>query len=187
YVADLHELGLSVIDITHLEGLGSKLYHLKIDDGAHPFHARHLHGKKYPGVAADIHHHFEQHARKRKKRRQKAHPSRRLTSWGRAKPGCGKGIRIGVVDGGVDTKHAAFKGRKLKFRSFHLKGQTPGAFPHGTAAASILIGAGQFGGLLPEAQVFAGNVFHKRGSGKPRASARSILMAVSWLVKQRSR
>ena len=42
YLRHLPDLGLEVIDVTHLPGIGGNLYHLRIKDGAH--------------------HHFEHHA-----------------------------------------------------------------------------------------------------------------------------
>ncbi len=187
YLAHLPQLGLSLIDVTHLAGLGSDLYHLKADEGAHAFHARHLHDTKFPHIAADIHHHFEQHAGRQRKSsfRKSSYTSRRSANWGAPRPGCGKGIHIGVVDGGVDTGHAALKGRDVTFRSFHLKGQRAGAIAHGTAVTSILVGTRAWGGLLPEARISAANVFHQRKSGKSRASAKSVLQAVSWLIERR--
>lgn len=182
YVAGLPEMGLSVIDVIHLDAMGSNLYHLKIDDDAHPFHARHLHGKKHPDVVVDIHHHFEQHAARK---RQTGYTSRRSAHWGRAKPGCGKGIHLGIIDGGVETGHAAFKGRDITFRSFHLKGQKMGVRTHGTAVTSVLVGSSRWGGLLPGAKVSAANVFHRFGRGKQRASAVSIVRAINWMIKRR--
>ena len=184
YLQDLPSLGLSVIDVTHLDGIGSHLYHLKIENGAHPFHARHQHGQKYPNVLVDVHHHFEQHQRTRHRRVDTSYTSPRSANWDRPAASCGQGIRIGVVDGGVDMRHAAFKGRNLSFKSFHRKGQRIGASDHGTAVASMIIGQAKWGGLLPGAQLYAANVFHLNSKGRPRASAKGILQAVNWLIKQ---
>ena len=40
YLQHLPDLGLEILDVTDLPGIGSKLYHLRILDGAHPFEAR---------------------------------------------------------------------------------------------------------------------------------------------------
>jgi len=87
YLESLPALGLSVAEVTHLDALNLDLYHLKIDNGAHPFHARHLHAKKHPDILVDVHHHFEQHA-KRKRKRKSSLVSRQVIQWGKAKPGC---------------------------------------------------------------------------------------------------
>ncbi|MBT3905644.1 MAG: S8 family serine peptidase [Rhodospirillaceae bacterium] len=182
YESSLSELGLSIIDITHLDGMGSKLYHMKIDSGAHPFHARHLHEQRHPEVISDVHHHFEQHAAAKNRSH---YVSRRAAKWGKAKSSCGRGIRMGMVDGGVDTKHSAFKASKLAFRSFHRKGQKMSSISHGTAVASMLVGSKKYGSLLPGAHLSAANVFHRTKKGRSRASAKSILKAINWLIKQK--
>lgn len=182
YLNHLDALGLSIIDVTHLDGIGSQLYHMKIENNAHPFHARHAHANKFPNVVSDVHHHFESHATKRRK---SDYTGRKATKWGTPKKGCGTGIHMGMVDGGVDTRHSAFKGRKITFRSFHLKGQTAAAISHGTAVASILVGSNKWGSLIPNAKLSAANVFHKNKKGQARASSKSILLAINWMIKQR--
>ncbi len=184
HLRDLPSLGLSVIDVTHLDGFGSHLYHLKIDNGAHPFHARHLHSQKHPNVLVDVHHRFEQHQQQRRRRVDISYTSPRSANWGKPAATCSKGIKIGVVDGGVDMRHAAFKGPKLSFKSFHRKGERIGAFDHVTAVAFMIVGLPKWGGLLPGAQLYVANVFHLNSKGQPRASAKGILQAVNWLIKQ---
>jgi subtilisin family serine protease len=98
------------------------------------------------------------------KKADRSYTSRRAANWNKASLKCGQGIRLGMIDGSVDTKHPTFKGSNLKYRSFHLKGQTAGAIRHGTAVA---------------------NVFHKRKKGKSRASTKSVLLAINWLTKLR--
>lgn len=180
YESRLPALGLSIIEIVDLPGIGSKLYRLRIEDGAHPFHARDAHLDEHPEVVADVHHHFEQHQQGKNSR--PLYTGRVAIQWGMPAASCGDGIRLGQVDGGVDLRHPAFKNRDVTFRSFHLKGQKPAAFPHGTAVASILVGSPEWGGLLPAASLSAANVFHARKKGKARASTVSILKAVSWLI-----
>jgi hypothetical protein len=189
YEKTLPELGMSLIDITEMDGLDIKLYHIKIEDGAHPFEARLAHRKRHPNVTVDVHHHFEQHAIKKKRKTNKSYTSRRAAAWAFASEKCGVGIRLGMLDGGVDIKHPAFKGHKITYRSFYLKGQAIGAIGHGTAVANVMTGNKKWGGLLPSADLFAANVFHLRTKGrhkgKARASAKSILLALNWISKQK--
>lgn len=192
YLASLPELGLSIIEVTHLDGMDLMLYHLRIEDGKHPFHARQAHLDRHPEVIADVHHHFEQHATRKRNRRakRKAKPnpdytSRKASQWGAPAKGCGRGIHVGIIDGGVDTGHAAFNGRDVTFRAFHRKGEIVAANDHGTAVASMLVGGTKWGSLLPDAKLSAAGVFHKNRKGKPRASAKSILQGVNWLIKQK--
>jgi len=184
YEKTLPEMGLSLIDITHLDDLELKMYHLKIVNGTHPFEVRLAHKNRYPGVIVDVHHHFEQHKSNIVKV-DKSYTSRKAMAWGTAGTKCGEGIRMGMIDGGVDTKHPAFRKSKLTYRSFHLKGQKIGAIRHGTAVANVLVGNRKWGGLLPDAELFAANVFYLRKKGGSRASSKSIVQAISWLFRQK--
>lgn len=182
YLTSIPDLVFSIIDVVHLDAMGSTLYHLKIESGHHPFHARYLHDKYHPNVIADVNHHFGLHAGPRKL---SDYFSRRAANWGTPKSGCGQGIRIGTVDGGVDTKHPAFEGRNVTYRSFHRKGQKISSIAHGTAVASVLVGGPTWGNMLPNAHLSAANVFQKNKKGRSRASTKGIFQAVNWLIKQR--
>ena len=94
-------------------------------------------------------------------------------------------MRIGIVDGTVDLKHAAFRNKNITFQSFHRKGEVMSSIAHGTAVASMIVGHAKWGSLLPDAHLFAANVFHKTKKGRSRASSKSILKAINWLIKQK--
>ncbi len=181
YLRHLPDLGLEIIDVNELAGMGSKIYHLRIIDGAHPFNARGRHQERFPDVVVDAHHHFEHHANAV----DKSYTARRAANWDAESKACGKGLRIGVVDGVVDIKHAAFKGLKLSYRSFHLKGQKIAASGHGTAVVAVIAGRGSWGGLLPGAEIVAANVFHLGKQGKPVGSAKSIVRAIDWMIQKK--
>ncbi len=182
YLSALPELGLEIRDVTDLKSMGVKLYHLEITDGRHPFHTRDHHEQRFPGIVADLHHHFEHHATKRKADR--GYTARAASRWHMAGAACGKGIRIGVIDSGVDVKHPAFKGAALTHRSFKLKNQKAPNAVHGTAVTAMLGGRGAWGGLLPGAELFTANVFHRGKKGKNVGSTKAILRAVDWLLTQ---
>lgn len=181
YLRHLPDLGLEVIDVTHLPGIGGKLYHLRIKDGAHPFHARGKHEEKFADVLVDAHHHFEHHAAKIDKN----YTPRTATKWATAKSTCGVGLKIGVVDNIIIRKHRAFKGTKITHKSFHLRGQQLAPTSHGTAVTAIIAGHGEWGGLLPGAKIYHANVFHKNKKGRAAGSAKSIIRAIDWMIHQK--
>lgn len=181
YLRHLPDLGLEVIDVTHLPGIGGKLYHLRIHDGAHPFDARDKHEAKFADVIVDAHHHFEHHAAKVDKN----YTPRAAAKWHDAAKTCGAGIRIGVVDNLIDTKHPAFKGMKITHRSFHLKGQKLKRTSHGTAVTAIIASQPGWHGLLPGAEIFHANIFHRSKKGKAIGSAKSIVRAIDWMIHQK--
>ncbi len=186
YLAALPELGLEIREITELPAMGSKLYHMDIIDGRHPFHVREHHRTRFPGVVADVHHYFEHHAKRRKKRApDKSYTARKASRWKKAGKTCGRGMRIGVIDGEVNTKHAAFRGVSIKHRSFKLKGEKPPTGVHGTAVTAILAGRGAWGGLLPHAVYRTANVFHGGRKGKNLGSTKAIVRAFDWLLKEK--
>jgi hypothetical protein len=183
YLAALPELGLEVREIIDLESMQSKLYHLDITDDRHPFHTREHHEQRFPGIVADPHHHFEHHAVRRKT--DKGYTARTATRWHKAGATCGKGIRIGIVDSGVDVDHQAFKGANVSHRSFKLINQKAPNAVHGTAVTAMLGGRSAWGGLLPGAEYLTANVFHRGKKGKNVGSTKAILRAVDWLLTKK--
>jgi subtilisin family serine protease len=99
-------------------------------------------------------------------------PQARLVAWPAA-PGeggtCGAGARIGLVDTGINPEHEALAGAALRLVPLEL-GRAEAASSgrqHGTAVAAILLAAAgsRAPGLLPDAEVFAVDVFFRGGSG----------------------
>jgi subtilisin family serine protease len=183
YVAALPDMEFRVIEVTDLGSLGGKLYHIEIADDRHPFVARDHHRQRFPGVKADVHHHHFLHATK--KTADKTYTARGATKWQSAGTACGAGLRIGVIDGGVDVRHEAFKGTGIEHRSFIAKDAKPSDTSHGTAVAAVLGGRGHWGGLLPAAELRTANVFHRDAAGRTLGSTKAILYAVDWLVAEK--
>lgn len=86
------------------------------------------------------------------------------------------GARIGLIDSGVDTSHAAFAGARIEQRGF---GGAVAVGAHGTAVASILVGER---GAAPGAALYAADVYGARPTG---GGATAIVAALSWLVQSR--
>jgi subtilisin family serine protease len=89
------------------------------------------------------------------------------------------GIRIGLIDGGVDASQPA-----LLDASVHSHG-CEGAFPsaHGTAVASLLAGRSlAFRGAVPGAQLYASDVYCGSTTG---GAADAVADALGWLVSER--
>ena len=84
--------------------------------------------------------------------------------------------RVGLLDGGVDRKHPAFKGVDIEQRGFAPGG---GASRHGTAVASLLVGRG-FGGLGAGSRLYAADVY---GTGPTGGSASAIVGALNWMAQ----
>jgi len=85
--------------------------------------------------------------------------------------------RVGLLDGGVDRKHPAFKGVEIEPRAFAPGGG--GASRHGTAVASLLAGKG-YGGLGAGSRIYAADVY---GTGPTGGSASAIIGALNWMAQ----
>jgi len=90
------------------------------------------------------------------------------------------GVRIGLIDTGVDKNHPSLNASVVQLWGCEGK-QVVGA--HGTAVASLLIGhAPQFLGAAPGAALFAADVY----CGKPTGGAvETIASAFAWLAQEK--
>lgn len=96
----------------------------------------------------------------------------------------GKGIRVAVLDTGLDLTHPDFVGRNITSKSF-LTG-VPTAQDgngHGTHCAGTICGLAKPSklpryGVAPEAELFVGKVLRDNGSGPESA----ILMGIEWAI-----
>lgn len=89
-------------------------------------------------------------------------------------------LRIGMIDGGIESHHAAFSNTKIVSRNFAGPGE-PLATAHGTAIASLLAGSDKdFSGYLSGATIYAADVFGGQASG---GSAAEIAQALNWLAE----
>jgi len=88
-------------------------------------------------------------------------------------------LRVGMIDGGVDQKHEAFAHATFVSRGFVADAQ-PFATQHGTAVASLLVGAdSDVNGALPDARLYAADVYCGQATG---GSADAIAEALAWMA-----
>lgn len=99
----------------------------------------------------------------------------------------GRGVRIAVLDTGVDTSHPDFAGRIAEVRDF--TGSTGGkdVEGHGTHVASIMAGSGaasdgRYKGVAPEATLLVGKV-----CAGDECSESALLAGMQWAAEQGAR
>ncbi len=98
---------------------------------------------------------------------------------------CGIGVAIGMIDTGFDPSHPAFAGTRFELHRVLPPDEVSAPPAHGTAVASVLVGAttGRWPGLLPQARLVAVDVSH-RSRGDERADLFSILLALDLVTSR---
>lgn len=101
----------------------------------------------------------------------------------------GKGVKVAVVDSGIDGSHPDFEGRIAEFKDF-VGGKTTAYddFGHGTHCAGIIGGDGsasngKYKGVAPEVTFVGVKVLGKGGSG----SLENILAGINYAAKTDAR
>ncbi|MFF8725284.1 S8 family serine peptidase [Streptomyces sp. NPDC015171] len=97
----------------------------------------------------------------------------------------GKGVKVAVLDTGVDTTHPDLKDQVVESKNFTPAADAKDHFGHGTHVASIVAGTGaksggKFKGVAPDAKLLNGKVLDDSGSGDDSG----ILAGMEWAVSQ---
>ncbi|WP_128291579.1 S8 family serine peptidase [Afifella aestuarii] len=98
----------------------------------------------------------------------------------------GEGIRLAVLDTGLDLTHPDFAGRNIVQRSFVPGQDVQDGHGHGTHCAGTAAGGraaqSQFRyGLASDAELYVGKVLSNAGSGRER----DIIAGMIWAIQQR--
>jgi serine protease AprX len=96
----------------------------------------------------------------------------------------GTGIKVAIVDTGIDLDHPDFSGRVVAGASF-VGGDYRDDNGHGTHVAGITAGSGaaseaKYRGVAPEATLYVARVLDRNGSG----SMSGVMAGVEWAVDQ---
>jgi subtilisin family serine protease len=96
----------------------------------------------------------------------------------------GKGIKVGIVDTGIDPNHPDFAGRIVQMKDFTGQGPNDN-HGHGTHVAGIIGGTGaasggKYKGVAPECVYYTAKVLRGDGSG----STSDVMAGVEWAVQQ---
>lgn len=93
------------------------------------------------------------------------------------------GLRIGIIDSGIDLSHRALSSAAIKTRNFVNRGG-PLSNAHGTMIAAIISGfePGAYQGIAPGSEILAANIFFARADGTAVANVEGMILALDWLV-----
>lgn len=97
----------------------------------------------------------------------------------------GKGVKIAVLDTGVDTTHPDLKNQVIESKNFTTAADATDHFGHGTHVASIAAGTGaesggKYKGVAPDAEILNGKVLDDSGSGDDSG----ILAGMEWAAQE---
>ncbi|HDN79766.1 MAG: hypothetical protein DRI61_05525 [Chloroflexi bacterium] len=96
----------------------------------------------------------------------------------------GQGVKVAVIDTGIDPDHPDFAGRIAAYTSF-VGGDGRDDHGHGTHVASIIAGSGaasrgKYRGVAPEALLYSAKVLRADGSGMMS----DVMAGIEWAVEQ---
>jgi len=97
----------------------------------------------------------------------------------------GTGVKVAIVDTGIDAAHPDFAGRIRATRDFTGKGSVADGHGHGTHVASIAAGSGaasggKYVGLAPEALLYVAKVLDDNGGGLMS----DVMAGLEWAVDE---
>ncbi|MGO9459134.1 MAG: S8 family serine peptidase [Rhodomicrobium sp.] len=109
--------------------------------------------------------------------------ARKLIQWQDHLGACAKGLRIGIVDTGIDTDHPAFSGARIHYENFAPANRPPAPDWHGTGVLAVLAGNPDSGtpGLVPSAEFYAASVFFSEDNGAMATDTFSLMRALAWM------
>ena len=176
-------MGFSVSEKIKLSGLSLNLYRIRTPKAMSVPKAKSVLKRKFRRLNVDANHTFDVAAVAQAGDDESLQLARRKSG----PDGCGKGLKIGMIDGPIDLKHAALKGRKIRYRSFIGKSARKASAVHGTAIAALFVGGqpkARLGGLVPGADLKVANVLERDKAGNTIARASTIVQAIDWLAQQ---
>ena len=188
-LAKAEGLGFRLIDDRPLQALGLSVLRLQTPVNVDSQSGLALLRQAVPELVADVNSFYEAYKAQAAEVVSLPAPdyARRLIGWS-GNAGCGAGLRIGMVDSGIDAGLPALAGQRLHQQSCLSDGSVAAATNHGTAIAALLLGRADpahldGAGLLPAADLYAAAIFERHGE-RSEASAFGIAAALDWMVAQ---
>jgi subtilisin family serine protease len=92
----------------------------------------------------------------------------------------GSGVKIAILDTGIDDDHEMLAGRVVAQADFTTDGNYDDSFGHGTHVAGIAAGNGQYAGVAPGALIYNAKVLSNSGSGQ----LSWLIDGIDWAISQ---
>ena len=97
----------------------------------------------------------------------------------------GRGIRVGMIDSGVDMEHPEISGSILGYLDAVDGLATPHA--HGTSMATAIVAHGELQGIAPAARLLVARAFGGTQATSANGKSFQIVTSLEWLVQQRAK
>ena len=165
--------GFTVLRTESLEGLGLTLVVLQAPDGLPTRRALKKLRELDPEGQYDYNHIYLDSGL------QSSEPATAAPAAAGAAAPAASGMRIGLIDSGVDSTHPVLNGANIVRQGCDGK-----SFPatHGTAVASLLVGQGDgFESVIPGATLYAADIFCGHGGG----SMSLLAVALDWMAREK--
>ncbi|NJO23758.1 MAG: S8 family serine peptidase [Sphingomonadales bacterium] len=106
-----------------------------------------------------------------------------VINWRPQLAACARGVKIGVIDTGIDKSHPAFAGVRFDHKDFTPANGKKPSNQHGTGIFSLLAGSPRSStpGLVPDAKFFVGDAFFTDRNGNAMSDTVTMLKALNWL------
>ena len=171
-------LGLALKRRSVLSGLGLVVTTFRVPRDLLPAQLVQQLRTQAPDLWIDLNHRFTLQADPDARR----YPARML-AWPGAARDCGRGVRIGLVDGPLPDRHPSLEGGTITRRSFVTHGVQAAPTEHALAVAALLVGR-DGRGLVPAAALFHAEVMRQRDKKHVDTTVDWLVQGLDWLAQQ---
>ncbi|MCA1805907.1 MAG: S8 family serine peptidase, partial [Xanthomonadaceae bacterium] len=171
-------LGLSVKRRSVLTGLGLVVTTFRVPRDVVPAQLVQQLRTQAPDLWIDLNHRFTLQADSDAR-----HYPGRMLAWPGAAQDCGRGVRIGLVDGPLPEQHPSLEGGTITRRSFVTRGVQTAPPEHALAVAALLVGR-DGRGLVPAAELFSAEVMRQRDKKHVDTTVDWLVQGLDWLAQQ---
>lgn len=171
-------LGLAVKRRNLLQGLGLVVTTFRVPAETTPAAAVQLLREQAPELWTDVNHRYTLQGTDEVR----GYPARMLR-WPETVTACGRGMRIGLVDGPLPERHAVLDGARITRHSVLTRGVQSGPVDHALAISGLLVGNAGLG-LVPAAELYSAGVMRQRDRKHVDTTVEWIVQALDWLAQQ---